>query len=56
MTANNVTNCPSSTPYVLANTTNCSACPTSSPVFDVNTRKCISCPSGYAFNSSTHKC
>lgn len=53
MTSNNVTNCPASAPFVLANTTNCSSCPLSAPVFDVNQRICVSCPPNYVVDSTT---
>lgn len=57
ITTHNITSCPQSAPFVLANSSTCSQCVSPTPVYDANTMTCISgCPTGTIFNSSAHAC
>ena len=57
ITTHNITSCPETAPFVLANSTQCSQCYNPTPLYDANTMTCIaSCPNGTTFNSALHTC
>ena len=57
ITTHNVTTCPTSAPFVLANSTKCSPCVNPTPLFDANAMTCISgCPTGTNFNQAERTC
>ena len=57
ITTHNVTTCPTSTPFVLANSTNCSPCLAPTPIYDANTMTCVSgCPTGTTLNVTLRSC
>ena len=57
ITANNVTTCPSTAPFVLANSSSCQPCNSPTPLYDANLMKCIAdCPAGTALNLVLKTC
>lgn len=54
ITSKNVTVCPEATPFVLANTTNCSSCPYNT-YFSVSSRQCVSC-GNFTFDLNSRQC
>jgi hypothetical protein len=57
ITANNVTLCPNSTPFVLANTTYCSQCSNPTPIYDANLMNCAAgCPLGTILDQNLRVC
>lgn len=57
ITTNNVTSCPLSAPFVLANSTICQQCNGSTPIYDANLMICVAgCSPNTVLNSSLKTC